>query len=121
MTRVTTAAPFSTAPDTLVALASQALLAQQPVRLSLPPDWQRPRNFPLPINARVAGPVREYRPLAVLDWVHDELAGVHASAAARERAEKRAEKGRALSDEELADCGLLSEIAPGEVQEGATT
>lgn len=37
---------FTTDLPTLVALASAALLAQEPVRMVLPADWARPHNFP---------------------------------------------------------------------------
>lgn len=81
---------FTTEHAALVAMASTALLAQEPVRMTLPDDWIRPRNFPLPIK-KTDGAVREYRPLAILEWVNDELSGANASAEARKRnAEKKA-------------------------------
>ncbi len=81
---------FTTEHAQLVSMSSCALLAQEPVRLALPADWQRPRNFPLPIK-KTEGMVREYRPLAILEWVNDELSGANASAEARKRnAEKKA-------------------------------
>lgn len=75
---------FTTTPSSLIALAGCAILAQEPVRLALPENWIRPRNFPLPIK-KTDGAVKEYRPLAILEWVNDELAGVNAAAAARKR------------------------------------
>ena len=81
---------FTTEHAALVAMASTALLAQEPVRMTFPDDWTRPRNFPLPIK-KTDGPVREYRPIAILEWVNDELSGANASAEARKRiAEKKA-------------------------------
>lgn len=70
---------FTTDLPTLVALASDALLAQEPVRMTLPPDWTRPHNFPLPVKRQSAGEVQGYRPLAVLEWVDAELRGENKS------------------------------------------
>lgn len=81
--------PFTTDPQQLVALASSALLSQTPVCMVLPADWTRPRDFPLPLKAVHGSPVREYRPMAVLNWVNDELSGEHAAAEMRERHRQR--------------------------------
>ena len=67
--------PFTTDLPTLVALASAALLAQEPVRMVLPPDWVRPHNFPLPVKREPAGEPQSYRPLAISEWVDAELRG----------------------------------------------
>ena len=67
--------PFTTDLPTLVALASAALLAQEPVRMVLPPDWARPHNFPLPVSRQPSGEPQSYRPLAVLEWVDAYLRG----------------------------------------------
>lgn len=64
---------FTTDPKELALMACKALLRQQPVRMVLPEDWTRPDSFPLPIKADKDSPVREYRPLAVLEWVNDQL------------------------------------------------
>lgn len=53
----------------LVKLARSAIEKQQPVCMTLPKDWSRPRNFPLPIKAHKDTRQREYRPEAVLEWV----------------------------------------------------
>lgn len=66
---------FTTDLPTLVALASAALLAQEPVRMVLPPDWARPHNFPLPIKREPAGEPQSYRPLAIMEWVDADLRG----------------------------------------------
>lgn len=67
--------PFTTDLPTLVALAGAALLAQEPVRMVLLPDWTRPHNFPLPVKREPAGEPQSYRPLAILEWVNAELSG----------------------------------------------
>jgi len=77
---------FTTHPQTLVMLATHAILYQHPVRLVLNEGWTRPRNFPLPIKADKSTANREYRPLAILEWVDGELSGENAAAEARERA-----------------------------------
>ncbi len=64
---------FTTDPKELALMACKALLRQQPVRMVLPEDWTRPDSFPLPIKADKDSPVREYRPLAVLEWISDQL------------------------------------------------
>jgi hypothetical protein len=69
------AAAFTTDPRELIRMASKALLAQHPVAMVLPAGWERPRGFPLPIKATPNSNVREYRPLAVLEWVNDQLSG----------------------------------------------
>ena len=60
---------------TLVDLASKALLNQQYVTLLLPPDWERPRGFPLPVKADRSCNIRNYRPIAIMEWVHAKLLG----------------------------------------------
>ena len=67
--------PFTTDLPTLVALASAALLAQEPVRMVLPADWARPHDFPLPVKREPAGEPQSYRPLAIMEWVDAELRG----------------------------------------------
>lgn len=81
--------PFTADHAELVSLASIALLAQQPVRMLLPDGWERPRNFPLPISACDSN-AREYRPIAILEWVNDELSGANRASAARDRAKRAA-------------------------------
>lgn len=66
---------FTTDLPTLVALASAALLEQEPVRMVLPADWARPHNFPLPVSRQPSGEPQSYRPLAVLEWVDAYLRG----------------------------------------------
>ena len=62
---------FTDNPQQLAYLAVMALLERRPVQMSLPANWERPRNFPLPIEATpIPGP-RCYRPLAVLEWVDE--------------------------------------------------
>lgn len=70
---------FTTDLPTLVALSSAALLMQEPVRMTLPPDWARPHNFPLPVKRQSAGEMQSYRPLAVLEWIDAELRGENKS------------------------------------------
>ena len=65
---------FTTDPKELALMACKAMLRQQPVRMVLPEGWERPDSFPLPIKADKDSPVREYRPLAVLEWVNDLMA-----------------------------------------------
>lgn len=64
---------FTTDPELLAALACDALVRQVPVRLELPVDWERPRNFPLPILVVKDSRVRNYRPMAIFEWVNAEL------------------------------------------------
>lgn len=87
----------------LVELASDALLEQKLVPLRLPPKWERPTNFPLP-NTKLAvenddGSVtREYRAMALLEYVNYVLEGhVKGEAISKRLAEKRA----AGDDDEL--------------------
>ena len=76
---------FTTDPLTLVSVAAEALLTQQPVRLLLPAGWERPNNFPLPIKREPAGTTQSYRPLAMLEWVDAELRGENKGRAMAER------------------------------------
>ena len=56
--------------------ATEALLAQKPVTVKHPPNWQRD-GFPLPMvrqKPAVDGSVtQQYRPLAILEYVNDKL------------------------------------------------
>lgn len=71
--------------DGLLLLAHQAtecLIRQQPVAVTHPPGWER-NGFPLPIKKQKPDQEgfvhQEYRPLAVLEYVHDVLSGEIAS------------------------------------------
>ncbi len=64
---------FTTDPKELALMACKAMLRQQPVRMVLPQGWERPEGYPLPLKADKESPVREYRPLAILEWVYDQL------------------------------------------------
>lgn len=62
---------FTTDPAALVAVASAAMLARQPVAVALPADWERPECWPLPITKAPRGQgerVQQYRPLAILEF-----------------------------------------------------
>lgn len=63
---------------TLAHEATEALLAQQPVTVKHPPNWQRD-GFPLPTVRRkpaADGSVtQQYRPLAILEYVNEKLIG----------------------------------------------
>ena len=85
--------PFTTDLPALVALASAALLAQEPVQMVLPADWARPHNFPLPVKREPAGEPQSYRPLALMEWVDAELRGENKAQEMRVR--RAAEKGEA--------------------------
>ncbi len=78
---------FTTDPKELALMACKALLRQQPVRMVLPEDWTRPDSFPLPIKADKDSPVREYRPLAILEWVNDLMAAKATAERLRARSE----------------------------------
>jgi hypothetical protein len=82
---------FTEDTDTLGEVALRCLLAQQTVNMVLPDKWERPRNFPLPIKADKASPVRSYRPLAILEWINDELSGANKAAEMKARASKQKE------------------------------
>jgi len=76
-------------------LAQQAahyLLTQQPMPITHEAGWKR-EGFPLPIKRMAAnedGTIsQEYRPLAVLEYVHEVLSGVIASKAATIRKAKK--------------------------------
>ena len=84
--------PFAADAAPLAVLATSALLEQEPVRLLIPDGWKRPRNFPLPEKAFRDSQEREYRPMAILEWINDELRCEAASTATRERMKKEAEK-----------------------------
>lgn len=64
---------FTSNPQQLAYLAVMAMLERKPVEMNLAADWQRPHNFPLPIEATPLPGKRCYRPLAILEWVDDTL------------------------------------------------
>ncbi len=69
--------------------ACAALIAQEPVEIRHEPGWVR-EGFPLPMK-RVAPDasgvvVQQYRPLAVLEYVHEVLSGELAARRAKIRA-----------------------------------
>lgn len=78
--------------------ALEGLLAQQLVPIQLPPKWTRPDFFPLPhtklaIEHPDGSVTREYRPLALLEYVHEVLEGqIKGAAIAKRHAEKRADQ-----------------------------
>lgn len=61
----------------LANLAVKHLLEQTSVLVAHPAGWQRPTNWPLPIKRGTpdeTGVVRQnYRPLALLEYVHETL------------------------------------------------
>lgn len=68
--------------------ATDALLAQRPVTVHHEPGWERD-GFPLPIKRMPALPsgfvVQDYRPLAILEYVHESLSGELAARRARDK------------------------------------
>lgn len=64
---------FTTDRGVLVYAAAEALLNRKPVQMELPEGWKRPRNFPLPLVAHKDSNLREYRPLAILEWVDEQF------------------------------------------------
>lgn len=78
--------PFTTDLRQLAALAIDAMFRQDYVRMTLPADWKRPRNFELPVKAYKDTPNREWRPIAILIWINEELSGANHAAEMRERA-----------------------------------
>ena len=61
---------FTVEPAALVAVASAAMLARQPVAVALPADWERPESWPVPIRKVPRGTpdrVQLYRPMAILE------------------------------------------------------
>lgn len=72
-----------TAPVALIYLANLAtkhLLAQTSVPITHDAEWQRPTNWPLPVKKGTPdaqGSVQQnYRPLAILEYVHSALANL---------------------------------------------
>ena len=86
---------FTTDLQQLAALAIDAMFRQDYVRMTLPAGWKRPHNFELPVKAHKDTSNREWRPLAVLGWINDELSGANRASEMRERAaaEKRKAEG----------------------------
>lgn len=78
--------PFTTDLQALAAMAINAMFNIEPVCMTLPDNWKRPHNFPLPIVVHKRTNNREYRPLAVLEWINDELTGENRAAEAKARA-----------------------------------
>lgn len=79
------------------ALAKQALhymLTQQTMTVTHEAGWKR-EGFPLPIKRNKPNPdgstTQEYRPIAVLEYVHEFLSGEIASRQARDRKALKAE------------------------------
>lgn len=75
----------------IMALASRAvgyLLTQQPFPVTHEAGWKRD-GFPLPIKRKSPDAdgttTQEYRPMAVLEYVHEVLSGEIAARAARDR------------------------------------
>lgn len=67
---------FTADPAALVAVASAAMLARQPVAVMLPAGWERPEYWPLPINkvSRSDGDrTQQYRPIAILEFAEHVL------------------------------------------------
>lgn len=79
---------FTAHPKELTLMACKCILSQQPVVMELPENWERPAGFPLPIKADKASPVREYRPLAILEWVNDTMAAHVQAARIKARSEE---------------------------------
>lgn len=90
----------------VVELASERLLEQKLARIQLPPNWTRPEFFPLPhtklaIEHADGSVTREYRPLALLEYVHCVLEGqLKGEAIAKRHAERRA-AGETQDEDEL--------------------
>ena len=64
---------------TIATLAVEHLLQNTPVVLTLPPNWERPEFFPLPITrdkkSKGAGAKQSYRPMALLEYVSETIDG----------------------------------------------
>lgn len=62
--------------ETLARQAVEHLLAQQPMMVTHPPGWQR-NGYPLPMKrakpAADGSVTQPYRPLAILEYVHEKL------------------------------------------------
>lgn len=80
----------------LAAQATECLLLQKPVSITHEAGWKRD-GFPLPMKRMAAGEdgsvTQQYRPLAVLEYVHEVLSG---ELAAR-RTTKRHEQAKQLA------------------------
>lgn len=75
----------------LTSIAAQAthyLLLQQPMTITHAAGWER-NGFPLPIKRMVADSdgttTQDYRPMAILEYVHEVLSGVIAAKAMAKR------------------------------------
>jgi len=71
--------------------AVEEMLCAKPIVQVHPPGWQRPPNWPLPIKATEPQPdgslIRNYRPIAVLEWINEQIQN---EAAAARMAEQQA-------------------------------
>lgn len=73
--------------------ALECLLAQKPVIVAQGSNWKRPPGFPLPQQKTRGDAQQPYRPLAILEYVNDTLAGTIKADRLRDR--------HAESDDEL--------------------
>jgi len=75
--------------DNLARYAAGCMLRQIPVEVTHDGD-KKPKGFPLPIKKMAPGADgllrQEYRPLAILEYVHEVLSGEIAAQAAADRA-----------------------------------
>lgn len=65
--------PFTTDHKTLIQMATEAIKGRTTVNMTLPEDWKRPRDFPLPNVAHKHTRQREYKPQYIIDWVKSEI------------------------------------------------
>lgn len=76
--------------------ATEALLQQVPVPVYHPPGWQR-KGFPLPMKRMLedkdGGVTQNYRPIALLEYVHDVLSGELKARQQKQRKEDKAKEG----------------------------
>ena len=71
--------------------ALAALLDQTPLQLRHPAGWTRPAGWPVPIKRNKhpdsdGTTAQPYRPMAVLEFINDELSGANRARAASDRA-----------------------------------
>lgn len=81
---------------TLARQAVEQLLLQRPVAVTHAAGWER-NGFPLPIKSMPpsanGSTTQDYRPLAILEYVHESLSG---DAAKRRASDRKAEKDSEL-------------------------
>ena len=87
--------------------AVDALLEQRPVVVTHPAGWARESGWPLPIKREKPGAdgatTQTYRPLAILEYIHEKLAIEAAAQRAKERAAEGGEPGEAPEASEASE------------------